>query len=198
MRASRLRRIAAVPASAVLGACLLAMLGEHGATAGNNDAGDAAATLDGKVTTAPPSRIPPDPPALTEREQWVFVLRWSKNEPFLVSIRKTDMGAPHTTPRVMGRFALELYEGPTLIERVRFNFPMLGGNEEPDAGWRTPPRFEPNLTTRIGVFFPATSRGTRLELWDRATDRRWPLPWPPRTGIFADPPAAPTGRDGGG
>jgi hypothetical protein len=38
---------------------------------------------------------------------------------------------------------------------------------------------EKNLTTRIGVMFPATRRGTRLELWDRATDRRWQLPWPP-------------------
>ncbi|MBX3258994.1 MAG: hypothetical protein KF782_04695, partial [Labilithrix sp.] len=133
-------------------------------------------------------RIPPDPPALSEREQWVFVLRWAQNEAYLVAIHKTDMGAPHPTPRVMGRFALELYEGPTLIERVRFNFPMLGAAEPPDAGWKTAPRFEPGLKTRIGVFFPATKRGTRLELWDRATDRRWPLPWPPREGVFSDRP----------
>ena len=37
----------------------------------------------------------------------------------------------------MGRFALELYEGPTLIERVRFDFPMLGGPEA-DAGYFAP------------------------------------------------------------
>jgi hypothetical protein len=169
--ASALRRRAGVLLATPLLVAGLAALGASSAAAG--DAGARA-------------RIPPDPPALAEREQWIFVLRWSKGEPFLVSIQKTDMGAPHATPRVMGRFALELFEGPTLIERVRFNFPMLGAPEAADAGWRTPPRFEPKLTTRIGVFFPATRRGTRLELWDRATDRRWPLPWPPEPGTSSD------------
>jgi hypothetical protein len=170
--------------AALLSAGSLALIGENGAAADVGDAGSADARA-----PSPGAKIPPDPPPLVEREQWVFVLRWSKNEPYLVSVQKTDMGGPHTSPRVMGRFALELFEGPTLIERVRFNFPMLGAPETPDAGYKTPPRFEPGLTTRIGVFFPATKRGTRLELWDRATDRRWPLPWPPKPGVFSDPPA---------
>jgi hypothetical protein len=34
------------------------------------------------------------------------------------------------------------------------------------------------LSTRVGVMLPATDRGTRLEIWDRATNQRWPLPWP--------------------
>ena len=72
------------------------------------------------------SKTPPDPPPLTEREQWVFDLRWDRGDVYLLEVHKIDMGAPHTTPRVMGRFALELFEGPTLIERVRFDFPMLG------------------------------------------------------------------------
>jgi hypothetical protein len=38
--------------------------------------------------------------------------------------------------------------------------------------------FAAKLTTRVGVMLPATTRGTRLELWDRATDQRRPLPWP--------------------
>jgi hypothetical protein len=143
------------------------------------------------------ARIPPDPPALAERMQWVFDLRWQRGEVYLVRVHKIDMGAPHATPRVMGRFALELYEGPTLIERARFDFPLLGAPETADAGWRTPPRFEPLLKTRIGVVFPATNRGTRLELWDRATDRRWPLPWPPEERVYGDPPADTPPRDAG-
>ena len=177
------KRTLAVLAGALLAASSLAAVGERGAAA---QVGAAGARPDARASD-PKARIPPDPPALSEREQWVFVLRWAQNEPYLVKIQKTDMGGPHPTPRVMGRFALELFEGPTLIERVRFNFPMLGGAEAPDAGWKTPPRFEPGLKTRIGVFFPATKRGTRLELWDRATDRRWPLPWPPKEGTFSDP-----------
>jgi hypothetical protein len=185
-RTTQGKRGLAVLAGALFAGASLAAAGERGAAA---DVGDGGARSDARAAD-PKAKIPPDPPALSEREQWVFVLRWAQNEPYLVKIQKTDMGGPHPTPRVMGRFALELFEGPTLIERVRFNFPMLGGAEPPDAGWKTPPRFEPGLKTRIGVLFPATKRGTRLELWDRATDRRWPLPWPPKEGVFSDPPAS--------
>jgi hypothetical protein len=154
----------------------------------SSDAGnggrDAGAPEGGSVI----SRTPPDPPPLTEREQWVFDLRWDRGDVYLLEVHKVDMGAPHVTPRVMGRFALELFEGPTLIERVRFDFPMLGVPDGPDAGMRTAPRFEPKLRTRIGVLFPATKRGTRLELWDRARDVRMPLPWPPKEGPAGPPP----------
>jgi hypothetical protein len=125
------------------------------------------------------SRIPPDPPPMVARKQWVFDLRWSKGEPYLLGIHPLDLGAAQETQRAMGRFAIELFEGPTLIERVRFDFPMLGADEPLDGGYMGPPSFQRKLTTRIGVMFPVTTRGTRLELWDRATDRRWPLPWPP-------------------
>ncbi len=116
---------------------------------------------------------------MVSRKQWVFDLRWSNGEPYLLGIRPLDVGAPQETQRAMGRFAIELFEGPTLIERVRFDFPMLGADEQADAGYLGPPSLQRKLTSRIGVMFPATSRGTRLELWDRASGRRWPLPWPP-------------------
>lgn len=156
---------------------------DAGASIADAGAPDAAAAARARA------RIPPDPPALSERHQWVFDLRWDRGEVYLLEVHETDMGRPHPTPRVMGRFALELYEGPTLIERVRFDFPMLGGEAEAeDGGWRAPPRFEPKLKTRIGVLFPRTSRGTRLELWDRARDERWTLPWPPTPGPVGGPP----------
>lgn len=172
-RSSRWRLAFAVSGVAALGGAIL----NAPALAGDRPkAQDAGAAQDAA------SRIPPDPPALTSRVQWVFDLRWDKGEVYLLAVHKNDMGSPHPTPRAMGRFALELYEGPTLIERVRFDFPMLGGNPEgADAGLR----FEPKLRTRIGVLFPATPRGTRLELWDRARGVRWPLPWPPVEGLVA-------------
>jgi hypothetical protein len=149
-----------------------------GASADVRDAG----VLDAKA------KIPPDPTQLSERMQWVFDLRWERGDVFLVQVHTMDMGTSHPTPRVMGRFALELYEGPTLIERARFDFPLLGPPEHEDAGWKTPARFSPRLKTRIGVLFPATKRGTRLELWDRATEQRWPLPWPPQEGSYGGAP----------
>jgi hypothetical protein len=159
-----------------------ALLAHHGDAEADADGGPA------REGGSPISKTPPDPPALSERYQWVFDLRWERGDVYLVAIHKVDQGTPKPTPRVMGRFALELYEGPTLIERVRFDFPLLGGAPELDAGgFDSPPRFEPKLKTRIGVLFPATSRGTKLELWDRAKDQRWPLPWPPKEGPVAIP-----------
>ena len=119
------------------------------------------------------TKTPPDPPALVERAQWVFDLRWDRGDVWLVGVHPLDLPTPQATPRVMGRFALELFEGPTLIERARFDFPLLGAPEV-DGG----PSLTARLRTRIGVMFPATGRGTRLDLVDRATGHRWALPWP--------------------
>ncbi len=126
----------------------------------------------GPAKPAPPE---PDPPPLVSRAQWIFDLRWSRGEVYLLAVHKVELPAPQATPRAIGRFALELHEGKTLVERVRFDFPMLGGVPESDAG----PSLTRFLTTRIGVMFPVTRRGTRLELVDRSTGQRWNMPWPP-------------------
>jgi hypothetical protein len=183
MRARTLK-LFAFPALVAFAAAtaLAAAMGSAAADVGDGGAGrDAGGAT--REAGASISKIPPDPPAMAERFQWVFDLRWDRSEIYLLGVHKIDMGAPHVTPRMMGRFALELFEGPTLIERVRFDFPMLGAGDF-DAGIRDTPRFEPKLKTRIGVLFPATSRGTRLELWDRAKDTRVALPWPPTEGAL--------------
>jgi len=127
-----------------------------------------------------------DPPPLTEKSQWVFDLRWDRGDVFLLGVNKVEMPQPMTTPRVMGRFALELSERGRLIERARFDFP---GMAVPDADGGV--QLLPKMRTRIGVFFPATSRGDKLELVDRLTAQRWSLPWPPQM------PAPDGGTDGG-
>jgi len=121
----------------------------------------------------------PDPAPLVERAQWVLELQWTRGEVSLLRVLPLELPSAQTTPRVMGRFALELFEGRALVERMRFDFPLLGA-PEPDAT----PSLARRLNTRIAIMFPATRRGTRLELLDRATNRRWPLPWPPR--LLAD------------
>jgi hypothetical protein len=137
------------------------------------------------VTEIVVTSIPADPTPLVERSQWVFDLRWDRGDVWLLAVSPLELAAPQATPRAMGRFALELFEGPALIERVRFDFPLLGPPEAADSGRGTPPSFAPKLRTRVGVVFPATARGTRLELWDRGTNRRWSLPWPPTAGAVA-------------
>lgn len=133
------------------------------------------------------SKTPPDPQPIVTKLQWVYDLRWDKGDVYLLGVHPLELPAPQATPRVMGRFALELFEGPTLVERVRFDFPMLttGGIPQPDAGTRKTYEdrqrvdFDSKLITRIGVVFPSTRRGNRLDLFDRATGVRLKLPWPP-------------------
>jgi hypothetical protein len=120
-----------------------------------------------------------DPPPLTEKTQWVFDLRWDSGDVFLVATRKIEMPQPMTTPRAMGRFTIELTDHNILIERTRFDFP---GMAVPDDDGGSVHMLE-HIRTRIGVFFPATSRGDKLELVDRITGKKWALAWPPQIGI---------------
>jgi hypothetical protein len=122
-----------------------------------------------------------DPAPLTERAQWIFDLRWDRGDVYLVAVHKIDMPTPMTTPRVLGRFAIELTEKGVLVERVRFDFPGLAVPDE-DGGIRMTAR----LRTRIGVFFPATTRGDKLELVDKTSPQHWALPWPPQVGATTD------------
>ena len=146
------------------------------------DAGPAIAP----VATVELTRTPADPQPIVARDRWIFDLRWDSGDMWLLGVRVEVLPAPQPTPRAMGRFAVELYEGPALIERVRFDFPLLGA-AEPDAGVS----LSRKLRTSIGVYVPVTSRGTQLLLVDRSTSHRWKLPWPPRDLVDA---AAATGK----
>ena len=169
---------------------------------------DASRVLDAGVPNSGPSPAigpaPADPPPLVERGRWVFDLRWDRGAVWLLGATRLDLAAPQPTPRAMGRFALELYEGLALIERVRFDFPLLAVPDAPSPGQvGVSPHWTPKLRTRIGVIFPATRRGTRLELSDRATGERWSLPWPPQEVTDAGAPSIdvtglpPAANDGG-
>jgi hypothetical protein len=137
------------------------------------------------------TRTPPDPAPLVAKNQWVYDLRYSEGELYLLGIHHVELPEAQATPRAMGRFALELYEGNTLLERARFDFPMLGDGSNgaaasasrPEAGAKLPISGRPvtlgKITSRVGVMFPAFVRGTRVDIVDRAFDRHWPLPWPP-------------------
>jgi hypothetical protein len=122
------------------------------------------------------SKDPPDPTPLVANEQWVLALEYRKGDIFLLNVEERASAVSVKTARAFGRFALELWQKDTLVERVRFDFPLLGaGVGTEDAGID----FSKGLTSRIGVLFPMSALGDRLELVDRATRRRFTLPWPP-------------------
>ncbi len=116
------------------------------------------------------SNTQPDPKPFVTGLYAVVDLKFDHGDAYLLGTRSLSV-APMETPRMMGRFALELHEGPALIERVRFDFPLMGAPL--DAG-----RIDQNIVTRVGVKFPRIDKGNRFELVDRASGRRWQLPWP--------------------
>jgi hypothetical protein len=140
--------------------------------AGAGDAGTAAAPRGGYL---------PDPPPLTTRQQWVIDLAYRAGEVSLRGARRVALARPTATARMMGRFAVELYVGRELLDRVRFNFPLLGAGDGDLDGtrWDAPPSFERGLSAGSAVMIPHSERTTRALVVDRATGRQWPVPWPP-------------------
>ncbi len=102
----------------------------------------------------------------------------------------------------MGRYAIELWIGQELIERVRFDFPLTAADEAPPSG--PEPIHAPRANLGDGVtatqklLVPAAERARRAVLVDRATNARTELPWPPdRRANEPDSKPAPNLTEGG-
>ena len=138
----------------------------------------AAALLAASLHAAPPKGADPDPEPTESTRELVLDIAWEKGTPVLLRATPRTLAAPRKAGRWMGRFALEVTEGPALLERVRFNFPLIADPPPSRADYKQPPSFENGLTTTVRVVFPALARGSRFALVDRATGRRWGVPWP--------------------
>lgn len=144
-------------------------------------AADADAGADARRDAREAAGFVPDPTPMVTRHQWVLDLAWSDGQPALRGARRVELAKPTPTPRMMGRFAVELWIGHELLERYRFDFPLLAADELTGVEkrpWGAPPSFERKLTTRLAVMLPHSDRATRAVLVDRATGRTWPLPFP--------------------
>jgi hypothetical protein len=124
----------------------------------------------------------PDPPALSQRALWSFPVAYDRGvlrvgEPGFKCLDK-----PQATGRRIGRFAFELWLGRELIERLRFDFPLLA-TETPRTGPRKPlrevPSFAPGARVSVTLDVPASERATAARILDRATGATVAVPWPP-------------------
>jgi hypothetical protein len=146
-----------------------------------DEAGNDAGTKDAKpdapdAETAPP--IPPDPTPLVCDNAFVLHVQWNKGVLSIEGARREKQTKKGALPHHMGRFAVELYVGPTLLDRDRFDIPLIG-----DDG-PTSEAFGKGLVTTIDVRVPESDRPTRMEIWDRATDKRWIFSYPPKLSPF--------------
>jgi hypothetical protein len=125
---------------------------------------------------------PPDPPPLVSRAQWLFRFVYKKGDIIVASVEKKEFERPVSTERRVGRFAVELWVDRELVERVRFDFPLLAADPAPEGrkqSLRGTPAFGPGAETSRDVVVPASDRATRAVLVDRLNGHTIPLPWPP-------------------
>src|SRR5690606_11283415 len=98
----------------------------------------------------------------------------------VLSVTPRRFPKPIVTARKMGRFAIELWIGQELVERVRFDFPLLAlaPSESVGIAGAAPPNLEARAHARQRVLVPAAPRARRAVLVDRATSKVVELPWP--------------------
>jgi hypothetical protein len=136
----------------------------------------------GLVALADPPRggYAPDPTPQATRHQWVFELSAHDGKVQIDRAKSVTFDKPAETPRVMGRFALELYIGFELLDRVRFNVPLMGGESSEGNRNRLPkPRFEQGVSAPITARMADNPRAAYLLLVDRETGDKQKLAWPP-------------------
>ena len=149
------------------------------------------------VEPAKRSTSPPDPEPLRQAEQYEYRFEYDADRARFVSVRALKYPTPVVTARKMGRFAVELWVGSELVDRVRFDFPLLAA-EDPPPKKRRPLKDPPRITggvLKATVLVPAAWRARRAVLVDRGTNRETELEWPPHFG--AETPDAGATQDAG-
>ncbi len=126
---------------------------------------------------------PPDPKPLHTRDWVVYEFLFNKGQAELQSQSREQTAKPRDTARVVGRYAIELWIGCELIDRVRFSFPLQAAEQLRAPSARHPLREQPSLTANAqlltAVRVPLEARATRAEWVDRGTGLRTSLAWPP-------------------
>lgn len=154
----------------------------EGTPRGDEDGGAERGDAGPPLTKAKDVGRPPDPEALRLARQWEYELTYESGAVRVTQVTLRTFPKPVVTQRNMGRWAIELWIGRELVERVRFDFPLLRA-EEPRLDRRRPlhepPTFAAGAVMKQTILVPASPRATRALIVDRATGEETELPWPP-------------------
>ncbi len=122
----------------------------------------------------------PDPSPKASTKQWIVKVTVREGTPRAEQAKAYEVPKPLATPRMMGRYALEFYVGRELLDRLRFNVPLLG--EGPPEGQRKRafqrPRFD-QVSVKLSLQVADQPRANRAVLIDRATGQEQHFAWPP-------------------
>ncbi len=126
---------------------------------------------------------PPDPKPIHTREWLAYEFSFKEGVVDITSLRREQTAKPRDTSRRVGRYAIELWIGCELIDRVRFSFPLQAAEQPQVRGARHGLNEQPSLTANAHLtsvaLVPLDLRATRAELVDRGTGKRSSLAWPP-------------------
>jgi len=127
----------------------------------------------------PPEGYPPDPPVAASTKHWVFRIEVKSGEVSMGPAHAVTTKSPEGTARNTGRWAIELWSGKELLDRIRFNVPGMGDNPHlNDKRILKRPRMD-LITTHFDVSITDNPRTTTAKLVDRATGLETDIPWPP-------------------
>jgi hypothetical protein len=129
----------------------------------------------------------PDPKPLRSRDHYEFVVEYQRGKVRVLSVKPIHLTQPESSARKVGRFALELWSGAELVDRVRFDFPLLGATQATEDD-----PLESGLSTQTKVRIPSSARPGRARILDRKTREEVELSWPPAESDDSDStPATP-------
>jgi hypothetical protein len=134
------------------------------------------------VALADPPRggYPPDPAPIASKKQWTFDVVARDGKVSIEKARAATLAQPAETPRVTGRFAVELWVGRELLDRVRFNVPLMGDEAPQGNRNKLPrPRFNQAVTARVSARMADNPRAAFLLVIDRENGATQKLAWPP-------------------
>lgn len=120
----------------------------------------------------------PDPPIAASTRTYRYPVRAKDGAVVVDKPKLVTHASPVATPRNLGRFALELYVGRELLERHRFDLPLLDDlpkKKTPNAA----PDFARHANARVFIDLPDLERATYAVWVDRATGARKRVFWPP-------------------
>lgn len=131
-------------------------------------------------------------------EQVEYQLELAEGKIRTVSVKPIKLPKRVSTPRRLGRYAVELSIGSELIERVRFDFPGTAA-DEPVPGRKkldAPLDMSSRAIATVKLLLPHSPRVRRAVLVDRALNTvlelEWPLPPAPPSAPSSAAPAAPS------
>jgi hypothetical protein len=122
-----------------------------------------------------------DPPALRSADHWKLSLQYVRGEIRVAKVEQLHLEEPREGDRRTGRFAIELWSNQTLLDRLRFDFPLLAV-ETPHTDQRPIRReavFSAGADVSTTLQVPSIPEIDRAQIVDRVTGQIAPLSWPP-------------------